>query len=238
MSGMDERSAPAEPGQASAASWVRLREAIEPIVADAGFDLEAVTVSAAGRRRVVKIIVDSDDGVDLDRAAELSRAVSVLLDADDAVLGPAPYVLEVTSPGVGRPLTLPRHFRRSRRRLLVVSTTDGGSVTGHLLRVVEPDAEPGTADEATPAPGITLLVGPKADEVILAWDQVARAKVEVEFSPPPAAVRERLEAELGPIAAVEPVDLTDGHDLDGGDLDEDDSDDEHDDEREKEGAPR
>lgn len=223
MSGADER---------------RLREAIEPIVADAGFDLEAVTVSAAGRRRVVKIIVDSDDGVDLDRAAELSRAVSDLLDTDDAVLGPAPYVLEVTSPGVGRPLTLPRHFRRSRRRLLVVTTTDGRSVTGHLLRVVEPDAGSGTPGEAIPTPGITLLVGPKADEVTLAWDQVARAKVEVEFSPPPAPVRERLEAELGPVAAAEPIDLTDGDD-EAGDPDEDDLDgDDLDDEVEEEGAPR
>ena len=90
----------------------------------------------------------------------------------------------------------------------ISAATDGRSVTGHLLRVVETEQGSGAAGEA-PIPGITLLVGPKADALTLGWDEVARAKVEVEFSPPPAPVRERLEAELGPVAAAEPIDLTD-----------------------------
>lgn len=198
----------------SAADERRLRQVIEPLVSAAGFDLEALTVQTAGRRRVVKVIVDSDEGVDLDRAAQLSRAISADLDTDDAVLGSSAYVLEVTSPGVGRPLTEPRHFRRSRRRLLVVTTTDGRSVTGHLIRVVEP----GAGDEVPS--GITLLVGPRADEVLLGWDEVARAKVEVEFSTPPAPVRERLDAEL-PVAVVEPVALDDGSDEADDEFDDD-----------------
>ncbi|TKV60971.1 ribosome maturation factor RimP [Nakamurella flava] len=198
-----------------AADERRLRQVIEPLVTGAGFDLEALTVQTAGRRRVVKVIVDSDEGVDLDRAAALSRAISAELDTDDAVLGAAAYVLEVTSPGVGRPLSAPRHFRRSRRRLLVVTTADGRTVTGHLLRVVEP------GPDGAPA-GITLLVGPKAEEQLLGWDDVVRARVEVEFSSAPAAVRDRLDAELGPVAPAAPIALDD-------DEPDDDSDDEPDD---------
>lgn len=199
-----------------AADERRLHEVIEPLVVAAGFDLEALTVQAAGRRRVVKVIVDSDHGVDLDRAAALSRAISADLDTDDALLGAAAYVLEVTSPGVGRPLTAPRHFRRSRRRLLVVTTADGRSLTGHLLRVVEPG-------DGGPNPGITLLVGAKGDEVTVGWDEVVRARVEVEFSAPPAPVRERLDAELGPVATAEPIDLTGDDDADDDDADDDDA---------------
>lgn len=215
-----------------AADERRLRQVIEPLVTGAGFDLEALTVQTAGRRRVVKVIVDSDEGVDLDRAAALSRAISAELDTDDAVLGAAAYVLEVTSPGVGRPLTVPRHFRRSRRRLLVVTTADGRTVTGHLLRVVEtgPDGVDGG-----PA-GITLLVGPQAEEQLLGWDDVVRARVEVEFSSAPAAVRDRLDAELGPVAPAAPIALDDDEpdgesddDVEADELDVDELDDELDD---------
>lgn len=195
----------------------RLRQVIEPLVTGAGFDLEALTVQAAGRRRVVKVIVDSDEGVDLDRAAALSRAISAELDSDDAMLGSAAYVLEVTSPGVGRPLTAPRHFRRSRRRLLVVTTTDGRTVTGHLLRVVEPGPDGVVGGPA----GITLLVGPKAQEEVLGWDDIVRARVEVEFSSAPAAVRDRLDAELGPVAPAAPIALDDDVDDPDDDLDDD-----------------
>jgi ribosome maturation factor RimP len=98
-------------------SAAQLRPVVEPVVAAAGYDLEDITTTAAGRRSVVRVVVDRDGGVDLDDVAELSRAISQRLDDADPV-GDAAYTLEVTSPGVDRPLTEPRHWRRNVGRLV------------------------------------------------------------------------------------------------------------------------
>lgn len=82
-------------------------------------DLEAVKLSSAGRRAVLRVVVDADGGVSLDDIAEVSRELSARLDAKNA-MGDAPYTLEVTSPGVDRPLTQPRHWRRAAGRLVIV----------------------------------------------------------------------------------------------------------------------
>jgi ribosome maturation factor RimP len=105
-------------------SQTRLRELVEPVVVAAGYDFEAVSVSKAGRRSVVRVVVDSDAGVDLDAVAEISRAVSTVLDKADP-LGEQPYVLEVTSPGVDRPLTEPRHWRRNVGRKVRIEEREG-----------------------------------------------------------------------------------------------------------------
>jgi ribosome maturation factor RimP len=109
---------------------------LAPVVAGAGFDLEDVQVSTAGRRRLLRVIVDGDSGVSLDDIATISRDVSDALDAADA-LGGTPYVLEVTSPGVDRPLTEPRHWRRTIGRLVTVPLTEQTSLTGRLLAADE-----------------------------------------------------------------------------------------------------
>ncbi|AFR10244.1 MULTISPECIES: ribosome maturation factor RimP [Nocardiopsis] len=142
----------------------RIVELLEPVLAEAGLDLEAVELTPAGKRRVLRVIVDSDKGVDLDTVGEVSQEVNEALDASD-VMGELPYVLEVTSPGVDRPLTLPRHWRRSRGRLVKVSLVEGGNLTG---RVIESDDQ-----------GVTLDV--KGRTRVLAYDTIAKAKVEVEF---------------------------------------------------------
>src|SRR6202021_1993112 len=82
----------------------RLAELIEPVVAATGMDLESVRMSVAGKRRLLRIVVDGDDGVSLDDAADVSREISALLDEVNA-LGAGPYPLEVSSPGVDPPLT-------------------------------------------------------------------------------------------------------------------------------------
>ena len=110
----------------------KLAGLIEPVVSAAGMDLESVRVSVAGRRRLLRVVVDSDHGVSLDEAADVSRDVSALLDASDA-LGDVPYTLEVSSPGVDRPLTEPRHWRRARGRLVRVKVTGEGPVEGRGL---------------------------------------------------------------------------------------------------------
>ncbi|MFI2651890.1 ribosome maturation factor RimP [Micromonospora fulviviridis] len=102
----------------------RLREVIEPVVTAAGYDLEDLSVSRAGRRHVVRVIVDADGGINLDGVADVSRAVSAALDAAEEAGGDivaGEYQLEVSSPGVDRPLTLPRHWRRNAGRLVKVT---------------------------------------------------------------------------------------------------------------------
>jgi ribosome maturation factor RimP len=100
----------------------RLERLAGPVVRAAGMDVESVEVTPAGRRHVVKIVVDADGGVSLDDMAEVSRALSRELDTSDA-LGDTPYTLEVSSPGVDRPLTEPRHWRRAAGRLVRVPAT-------------------------------------------------------------------------------------------------------------------
>ena len=108
------RHAPKPRGQAAVGSVDedRIADVIRPVVAAAGMDLEAVRVTAAGRRRLLRVVVDRDGGVSLDDAAVVSRDLSAALDSV-AVMGDFPYTLEVSSPGVDRPLTDRRHWRRA-----------------------------------------------------------------------------------------------------------------------------
>jgi ribosome maturation factor RimP len=114
------------------AEEARIADAIQPVVTAAGMDLESVRVSAAGRRRLLRVVVDSDRGVSLDDAATVSREVSAALDKLD-VLADFPYTLEVSSPGVDRPLTAPAHWRRAAGRLVKVKPADGEAVTGRVV---------------------------------------------------------------------------------------------------------
>ncbi|PZF96224.1 ribosome maturation factor RimP [Micromonospora endophytica] len=111
----------------------RLRAVIAPVVDGAGYDLEDLSVSRAGRRHVVRVIVDADGGINLDAVADVSRAVSAALDAAEASGGDivaGEYQLEVSSPGVDRPLTLPRHWRRNVGRLVRVTVRGAGAPSG------------------------------------------------------------------------------------------------------------
>jgi ribosome maturation factor RimP len=110
----------------------RIADVIGPVVAAAGMDLESVRVTAAGRRRLLRVVVDSDRGVSLDDAAAVSRELSAALDTV-AVMGDFPYTLEVSSPGVDRALTDRRHWRRAVGRLVQVTVTDSGPVTGRIV---------------------------------------------------------------------------------------------------------
>ncbi len=133
------------PRQAEAGGSVdegRIADAIRPVVSAAGLDLESVRVTAAGRRRLLRVVVDSDRGVSLDDAAAISRQLSAELDTA-AVMGDFPYTLEVSSPGVDRPLTEPRHWRRAVGRLVRVTVPDSGVTSG---RIVSADPEGVTLD--------------------------------------------------------------------------------------------
>jgi ribosome maturation factor RimP len=158
----------------------RLSGVIGPVAAAAGMDLESVRVTVAGRRRLLRVVVDSDNGVSLDDAAEVSREVSASLDAADA-MGEVPYTLEVSSPGVDRPLTEPRHWRRAAGRLVRVKTGTAGTVQG---RVVAADAG-----------GVTLDVEGAARR--FSHDDLGAGAVQVEFGRVPDADPAPYEADLG-----------------------------------------
>ncbi|HVX44334.1 MAG TPA: ribosome maturation factor RimP [Mycobacteriales bacterium] len=114
---------------------------IEPVVSTFGYDLEDLSVNPAGRRSLVRVIVDGDDGIALDDVAEVSKAISATLDEHEGVMGRSPYVLEVTSPGVDRPLTQPRHWRRSIGRLVKLHTADGHEKSGRVVDAGETAVE-------------------------------------------------------------------------------------------------
>ena len=147
-----------------ASSTEAVRAVVAPVVAAAGLDLEDLTVAAAGRRRQLVVTVDKDGGVSLEDTAAVAGAISAALDETD-VMGPGAYVLEISSPGVGRPLTQPRHWRRATGRLVSLTTRDGQSLTGRLVGAEE-DRVLVEVDGAVR--GVTLA-------------EVTRARVEVEF---------------------------------------------------------
>jgi ribosome maturation factor RimP len=149
----------------------RLRGLLEPLVVKAGLDLEEVRVTAAGKRRQLLVVVDSDEGVQLDTVAELSREISQTLDDADA-MGGAAYVLEVTSPGVDRPLTEPRHFRRNTGRLVKARLTSGSELTARIIAVDDDGLD-------LEIPGVKGR-GPKPAR--LAFAEIAKAMVEIEFN--------------------------------------------------------
>jgi len=153
----------------SSARQDAIREQIEAELVDPlrtlGLDLEAVEITPAGKRRVLRVAVDKDGGVTLDDVADATREVNQALDASD-VMGEQPYTLEVTSRGVDRPLTLPRHWRRNERRLVKVTLEDGSSLTGRVV---------GSDDAAA----ILEVDGARRE---VAYADVAKALVQVEFN--------------------------------------------------------
>jgi ribosome maturation factor RimP len=145
----------------------RITDVIGPVIAAAGMDLESVRLSAAGRRRLLRVVVDSDRGVSLDDAAAISRKLSAALDATP-VMGDFPYTLEVSSPGVDRPLTDPRHWRRAVGRLVQVTAADAGPISGRVL--------------AADADGVTLDVA--GDHRRFGYAALGAGAVQVEFGHP------------------------------------------------------
>lgn len=147
----------------------RLVAVVEPVVDGAGLELETVTVQPAGKRRVVRVVVDRDGGVTSDELVEASQQVSRALDDADP-MGSGAYTLEVTTPGVDRPLTEPRHWRRASSRLVRVPLLAGGEVRGRVV----------TADDA----GVVLEQD--GEQHRYSYDDLGKGKIEVEFRRPDA----------------------------------------------------
>jgi ribosome maturation factor RimP len=113
---------------------------IEKCAAELGLDVDAVELRGAGPKRLLRVVVDRDGGVPLDVITETSRELSRELDRSE-VMGATAYTLEVTSRGVDRPLTLPRHWSRNLGRLVVVTTTEGERARGRVAAVTSEDVE-------------------------------------------------------------------------------------------------
>ncbi|HET8602334.1 MAG TPA: ribosome maturation factor RimP [Marmoricola sp.] len=151
----------------------RLVDLLTGPLSSLGVDLEAVELGSAGRRRMLRVAVDKDGGPTMDDLAEATRQVSRLLDDSD-VMGEQPYTLEVSSRGVDRPLTLPRHWRRNQGRLVKVDLVEGAPVTGRITHADEQAA--------------TLDVSGQPQQVPYA--EVRRARVQIEFKPSDGARHE------------------------------------------------
>ncbi|WP_149257706.1 ribosome maturation factor RimP [Actinomadura sp. K4S16] len=185
----------ARPGRdAAAAALTRL---LAPAVTEAGYDLEEVDVRPAGRRRLVRVVVDADGGISLDDIARLSETTSELLDGSD-VMGSSPYVLEVTSPGVDRPLTEPRHWRRAVGRLVVAPLTEGGQIEGRVVaaddEAVEIDVVRKRRGKGAGAGG-GKSAGPETVRRRFGLGELGRGRVQVEFKPSSPAEETRSPAE-------------------------------------------
>jgi len=143
--------------------------------AQAGYEIDSVRVDAGSRPPRILVVADGDSALDLETIADLSRAASDRLDTLPGIADS--YVLEVSSPGVDRPLTAERHFRRAQGRKVEVALADGTVVTGRIAGL----------DDGV----LRLVVRPtgrahwSVREVPI--DEVAKAVVQVEFSPPSPA---------------------------------------------------
>lgn len=147
----------------------QISELITPALQQAGYFLEDVNLVTPGSHRIVTVIVDGESALNLDQVTVASKLVSELMD-EATFMGETPFTLEVTSPGIDRPLTLPRHFAKNVTRLLKVTKTDGIVVTGRITSNSETE--------------VTLSVVEKKEtkEVVVALADIKRAVVEIEFN--------------------------------------------------------
>ena len=147
----------------------QLIELLTPAVLEAGFYLEDIHIATPGSHRIVTCIVDGDSSLNLDQVTSVSRVISELLDGA-SFMGETPFTLEVTSPGVDRPLVLPRHFAKNHDRLLKVICLDGSEVLGRIAS---------NTDESVT---LTVVTKKESREEVIQLADIKRALAEIEFS--------------------------------------------------------
>lgn len=154
----------------------QVTELLGPQFERAGYEIENVTIDSRTKPPRIVVVADGDSPLDLDAAAELARSASERLDTVDT--GPATYVLEVTSPGVERPLTTEKHFRRARGRKVEMELADATTLTGRLGAVTD-----GVVD---------VVVRDRTGWAVrpVPLTEIRKAVVQVEFSAPSAKERE------------------------------------------------
>ena len=146
-----------------------ITDLISPAVTEAGFFLEEVQIASPGSHRIVTCVVDGQTPLNLDQVTVASRVISELLDTAE-FMGETPFTLEVTSPGVDRPLTQPRHWRKNLTRLIKVTLSDGAVITGRLTEFDEVNAK------------LVENIKGRIKEHTVAFADIKRAVVEIEFN--------------------------------------------------------
>jgi ribosome maturation factor RimP len=146
-----------------------ITDLISPAVSEAGFFLEEVQIASPGSHRIITCVVDGQTPLNLDQVTVASRLISELLDIAE-FMGETAFTLEVTSPGVDRPLIYPRHWRKNLTRLIKVTLLDGSTTIGRLTEFNESNA--------------TLVENIKGriKEHSIAFADIKRAVVEIEFN--------------------------------------------------------
>jgi len=134
--------------------------AITPALSDLGFYLEDITITSAGRRSMLTVIVDGDTHLSLDQVTVATKAISEIIENIQS-LGQAPFTLEVTSPGLDRPLTKPRHWRKNIDRLVKIVLLDGKEIKGRVKDATE--------------------ISATIDEQVIKFSDIKRATLEIEF---------------------------------------------------------
>jgi ribosome maturation factor RimP len=134
--------------------------AITPALSDLGFYLEDITITSAGRRSMITVIVDGDTHLSLDQVTVATKAISEIVENIQS-LGQAPFTLEVTSPGLDRPLTKPRHWRKNIDRLVKIVLLDGKEIKGRVKDATE--------------------ISATIDEQVIKFSDIKRATLEIEF---------------------------------------------------------
>ncbi len=146
----------------------QVTQAIAPAIVAAGFYLEDVQVLSHGRRRTITCIVDGESSLNLDEVTAASKIIAEILDTA-TFLDETPFTLEVTSPGVDRPLTHPRHWRKNLTRLVRITLNNGEVVEGRIQN----------SDEVS----VSLVTSGKVQkEVSIDFIDIKRALVEIEFN--------------------------------------------------------
>jgi ribosome maturation factor RimP len=147
----------------------KITELVQPAVEKAGFFLEDVHVVSPGKHRIITCIVDGQTPLNLDQVTSVSRDISELLDAA-SFLDETPFTLEVTSPGVDRPLTLARHWQKNLNRLVKVVKVDGSVINGRITTIEDSH--------------VLLIedIKGKSKEHTVQFTDIKRATVEIEFN--------------------------------------------------------
>ncbi|MDO9378211.1 MAG: ribosome maturation factor RimP [Nocardioidaceae bacterium] len=146
-----------------------LAELLDQSVSPLGLDVDSVEITPAGKRRVVRVVLDSDDGLTLDQVARATRAITRNLDEDDSAMGAQAYTLEVSSRGVDKPLEEPKHWRRNVRRLVAVTFDDESGTQAIEGRITAADDDGADLDvEGSP--------------VRVSYADVRKARIQVEFN--------------------------------------------------------
>ncbi|MDR0990766.1 MAG: ribosome maturation factor RimP, partial [Propionibacteriaceae bacterium] len=169
----------------------QLRLVIEPVLRDHGLELDDLRIRRAGSRDLVEVTVDGDGaegrGPNIDEITAASRALSQALDETD-VTGSRPYVLEVSSRGIDRPLTKPAHWRRNTGRLVSATRTDGTTVSGRIITAgpdtVSLDLEAAQATAPKSARSRTATEATTANLIELDYTDVVTAQVLIEWNRP------------------------------------------------------